>query len=340
MLDETHFRSFPWLAWRFYGRWQHMRFSFDPQFDLPLGIDIGTSKLRMTYARWTAAGASVEAVTSRDRDAECDEDWLSSMLYEMRADLGAKTRSCAMALGSHEATIDVLTLPHMSHRDRTAAANIEAQRRYADGRDRLVRLFPTRNKERFLLATTPYSHVALRKQLAAKAGLRLTVLSIDGLTWSRFESSVLSVVDIGMTSTRIHSYDSGAPKVALYPFGGRNVTIEMARALGIDERSAEQRKRILGSSGTGEHLIEGLVAWIVASIEKGEPHSLPSVMLVGNGSRLPEIRRLLSDKLSQRRWLTGCNQLERSRYPKDIRRAAFSDWALSIALASTGSGAI
>lgn len=314
-----------------------MRFSFDSQVELPLGIDIGASKLRMTYARRTSAGVSVQAVTSRDRDGECDEDWLSSMLYEMRADLGARTRSCAMALGSHEATIDVLALPNMSHRDRTAAANIEAHRRYADARTRLVRLFPTINKDRFLLATTPYSHVALRKQLAAKAGLRLTVLSIDGLTWSRLEPSLLSVVDIGMTSTRIHTFDSGAPRVALYPFGGRNVTIEMARELGIDERSAEQRKRILGSSGTGEHLIEGLVAWIVGCMDKGEPHRSQSVMLVGNGSRLPEIRRRLADNLTQRRWLTACNQLERSRYPEDIRRAAFSDWALSIALASTGS---
>ncbi len=306
--------------------------------DLPLGIDLGASKLRMTYARQTAEGPRIEAVTSREREDGCTDEWLSTMLYEMRADLGARTRACSMALGSEEATVDAIALPNISYREQVAAANIEAQRRYADWRNRLVRLFPTQVRGSFALVTTPTSAIMQRKRIAARAGLRLQMLGVDGMVWKRFQSQKLSVVDIGSTSTRIHTYDRGIPTVARYPVGGREVTLEMARELSIDERSAEQRKRILGSAGAGERLIGALVAWIAEHCASREPGNPGQMLLVGNGSRLPEIRRFLADLVPQRNWLAAFSEFERSRYPEDIRRAAFSDWALSIALASIGDG--
>ncbi|MGC8485412.1 MAG: hypothetical protein ACP5O6_07260 [Candidatus Baltobacteraceae bacterium] len=308
----------------------------DRKKELPLGIDLGASKLRMTYAVATSEGPRIEAVTSRERSDECSDDWIATMLDEMRADLGARTRLCSMALGSEESTIDAMTLPVLSYRERVAVANIEAQRRYPDGKSRLVRLFPTELPGKYALATADNAAVQKRKRIAARAGLRLSLLGIDGLVWKRFYAESTAVVDIGTSSTRIHTADGGIPKVRCYPVGGKAVTQEIARELSIDERSAEQRKRILGSAGSGERLIGALAAWIG---ERFEPSDLPHrerVLLVGNGSRLPEIRRLLAERIPQRAWLAACTEFERSRYPEDIRRAAFSDWALSIALASAG----
>ncbi len=304
--------------------------------ELPLGIDLGASKLRVTYARLTPDGPRIEAVASREREEGCTDEWLAAMLYEMRADLGARTRTCSMALGSEEATVEAIALPNISYRERISAANIEAQRRHADWRTRLIRLFPTQVQGSFALVTAPTAEVSRRKRIAARAGLRLVMLGIDGVVWNRFQSQKLSVVDIGVSSTRIHTYDRGIPTVERYPVGGREVTLEMARALSIDERSAEQRKRILGSAGAGDRLVGALVAWIAARCGAREPGNSGQVLLVGNGSRLPEIRRFLADLIPQGNWLAAFSEFERSRYPEDIRRAAFSDWALSIALASIG----
>ncbi len=317
-----------------------MRYSFDLRRELPLGIDIGTSKLRMTFARAHETGVCVEAVTSRDREHGFDDDWLCAMIEEMRDDLGARTRSCAMALTSQEATVDLLSLPNLSYRDRTAAAHIEAQRRHSDGQRRLIRLFSTGRSGAYLLVTAPLASIELRKTMAARAGLRLVSLSVEGLTWNRFASQDVSVVDVGVESTRIHGSRNGTPTVEVFPLGGKAVTMEMAGALGIDERVAEKRKRILGLSGVGERLLASLVEWICERLEKTDGNRPTGVMLVGNGSRLPELHRLLAERLSQRTWRTACSQLERSRYPEDIRRAAFADWALSIALTSSAAGTL
>ncbi len=317
-----------------------MRYSFVRRRELPLGIDIGASKLRMAYARDYPTGASVEAVTSRNREEGCDGDWLSAMLEEMREDLGARTRSCSMALDSEEATVDLLSLPNLSYRDRTAAAHIEARRRYQSLEDRRVRLFSTERPGHFLLVTAPLASIALRKNVASKAGLHLVALSVDGLAWNRFVPKEVKVVDIGVESTRLHTNESGVPTVAHFPVGGNAVTREMAGALGIDERSAEKRKRILGLSGAGDRLVTILAEWICERFENGEGSAPAGLMLVGNGSRLPELRRMLADRLAHRTWRTACAQLERSRYPEDIRRAAFSDWALSIALTSNAASGV
>ncbi len=290
----------------------------------------------MTYAKATPDGPRIEAVASRERGQVCSDEWIATMLYEMRMDLGARTRACSMALGSEEATIDAISLPDISYRERLAAANIETQRRYPDWKKRLIRIFPTPVRGRFALATAPHVTISQRKNIAAKAGLRLSILGIDGLVWNRFHENALSVVDIGVGSTRVHTYERGIPRVAHYPVGGRDVTLEIARELSIDERSAEQRKRVLGSAGVGERLVSALATWIGEHCEPGEGGHRSPVLLVGNGSRLPEIRRLLATRIPQRNWLAACSELERSRYPEDIRRAAFSDWALSIALASIG----
>jgi len=303
---------------------------------MPLGIDLGTKKVRMTYAVATPAGASVEAVTARDREEGVSDEWLAAMLHEMRTDLGARTRACSMALGCHEATIDALALPALSYRERISAAHLEARRRFGDGGNRIVRLFPTNEKERFLLATTDVSNITRRKQLAAKAGLRLSTLTVDCLAWHQLASPELSVIDVGATSTRLHFRDRGAPRAVISPIGGEELTREIARALQIDERSAEHRKRILGAPGVGAGMLAALIAWVREQLGKRETHGATGVMIVGNGSRLPEIRRLFADIVPVRQWAAGCSQLERSRYPDDIRRAAFSDWALSIALASLG----
>ncbi len=302
--------------------------------ELPLGIDLGSSKLRMTYAVATPEGPRIEAVTSRERSDGYTDEWIATMLEEMRIDIGARTRSCSMALGSEESSIDAMTLPNITYRERLAAANIEALRRYPDSKSRLVRLFATEVPGRYALATAERSAVLKRRSIAAKAGLRLSFLGIDGMVWHRFSRQQTVVVDIGTSSTRIHITDLGIPKIHCYPVGGKAVTGEIARELSIDERSAEQRKRILGSAGSGEKLIGALAAWIGERFEPSNSSTEASVLLVGNGSRLPEIRRLLADRISARRWLAACNEFERSRYPEDIRRAAFSDWALSIALAS------
>lgn len=307
--------------------------------ELPLGIDIGSSKLRMTFARATPEGPCIEAVASRERGSECGDEWLGAMLYEMRSDLGARTKICSMALGSEDASVRAISLPDMSYRERLAAANIEAQRRYSDWKTRLIRLFPTNTPGNFALVTAPRATIEQRKTIAAKAGLRLSMLGVDGMVWNRFYSENSSVVDIGVSSTRIHTIDRGIPEVAHYPVGGREVTLEIARELRIDERSAEQRKRILGAAGVGERLIGALATWISERCEASESANRGPVLLVGNGSRLPEIRRLLAARIPQREWLSACGELERSRYPEDIRRAAFSDWALSIALASIGGNA-
>ena len=304
--------------------------------ELPLGIDLGASKLRMTYAVATPEGPRIEAVTSRERSDECSYEWIATMLDEMRTDIGARTRSCSMSLGSEESSIDAITLPNMTYRERLAAANIEARRRYPDSSSRLVRLFPTDVPGRYALATAERSAVLKRRRIAAKAGLRLSLLGIDGMVWNRFSRQRTVVIDIGTRSTRVHTADLGIPRVHCYPVGGEAITREIARELSIDERSAEQRKRILGSAGSGEILIGALAAWIGERFEPSDSPDRASVLLVGNGSRLPEIRRLLGDRFPTRSWLAACNEFERSRYPKDIRRAAFSDWALSIALASAG----
>ena len=301
--------------------------------ELPLGIDLGSKRVRMALATDSSHGIRIEAISVRDRTG-VDDDMLAMLLEEMRDELGARTRQCCMALNCTEARIDSLSLPSMSTRERRSAAIIDAERRFGRDDGRAVRVFRTESVDRYAIGITARSSVETRKALARRAGLRLVRIEHECAAYRSLGSAVECVIDVGGSSTRVFEYEAIIPTVHLFDEGGQNITSEIARSLQIDHHNAELRKRIVGTLGECEAAFRRFLTWLTSILVRRHEAPRGSVLMVGNGSRVPEFRSLCAERFPPGSIAGSCAALERSSYPMDVCRAAFSDWALAIALST------
>lgn len=317
---------------------------------LPLGVDIGTARLRIAFAERNSEGAvRLRAIAGRDlpdgtisAGEVTDPELLAASIEEIREELGTRERRCVCSIGASYAVIRSVAIPPMTWTERLRAARFEARRFAewsADDGAVIVRVHREEaDTGRWLVGTAKRAVVESRVAALRVAGLRPIAIDHDALALRRAHPQYDAVVDVGLHRSTLHVYASDVRSIVL-PEGGTSITHAIARALSIDELSAERRKRILGCAGAAVAERDALAARIRDALERTRTrHPVARLALTGNGARLPGLAAAIEAA-------AGCavdvpvSDLMFDAYPGDVLRAAAPDWSLAAGIASWTSAA-
>ncbi|MBC5816227.1 MAG: pilus assembly protein PilM [Candidatus Eremiobacteraeota bacterium] len=264
---------------------------------LPLGIDIGATRLRVVWSELTSAGPRVRAVVTRDLSAGVatsglinDCAYIGALLDEARDELQSKERRCVLAVGEPEAVLRMVEFPKMTEIERQRAAVFEAQRYVAYAiDDAIVRIHPVDEKQnRYAIGVVRNATIKSRIAALKSGGLRVTAIDHEALALARALPGYDAILDIGHERTNVHISISGTPLTLQIIAGGATITRAIERELSIDTNSAEKRKRILGTVGAGESARSTFLADVTSLLESASLRTdqLKRIALVGNGARL------------------------------------------------------
>jgi len=308
---------------------------------LPLGVDIGASRVRIALASQERGGsARIVAVASRDTAGD-EESLQAALLEEMLAELGSRERRCVIALGPPHAALRLVRFPKMSWAERSRAARFEAKRFVPwdiDVEETQVHVHAVdRETGTYAVGAVRDADLRSRLRLLRASGLRVVAVDHDGFALRRVLPRCDAIVDVGLSRATLHVYESMALHSVHVPAGGLDVTRGIAHELSIDAGSAERRKRILGSAGAGVTSRDDVVRLIADAVEKSRSRAaVTRIALTGNGARLPGFAESLEKATGAIVELPIADLMPIKAYPEDVIRAAAPDWTLAVGLATWG----
>ncbi len=313
---------------------------------LPLGIDIGTSRVRIAVAESTSDGrASIRAVAAREVSGGSGEagerfapEFIALVVEDLLRELGTRERRCVAALSAPDALLRIITMPKMTWAERTRAARFEAQR-FA-GWDLEAERSPVRvhaiDRQSSVYAIGVARREALEARVSALRAARLRPIAVDhdALALRTLLSDGDAILDVGCDRSMLHVFRDRSPISYVIPAGGAHLSQGIAQDLAVDFATAERRKRILGAAGAGGAARDHLVFAIKTALDKARTRAaVGRILVTGNGARLPGFLRDLERAVDATVEMPVANALLTESYPEDVIRAAAPDWTLAAALA-------
>lgn len=307
----------------------------------PLGIDIGTSRLRAVHRVRQNGLSCVRAVATRDLPDGCivegkvrDVEFVGALLEDAVSELNTRERRCVGAIGLPHATLRAVFFPRMSALEREKAARFEAAR-YIDypSSEAIVRLRELdANRGIWVLGIVHAEAFRERIMCLKKAGLRPIALEDEGCALRRAFEQFDAVCDVGYARTRL--YLNRSLHAFQIPIAGVDVTRGIARDLGLNESFAEKRKRILGTAGAGESSRAEITAGVRSLMDAGkEVGAIHRTALVGNAARLPGLASDIEAATAAKIEISVSRVLQTENYPKDVVASSAPDWTLAASLA-------
>jgi len=301
---------------------------------LPLGIDIGKSRIRVAHAEIDDAGhPSLVAVAVRNVNGD-----LGSTLAEAVAELGTRERRCVFGVSEPDAILRLATLPKMTRGERERAARYEAAR-FIDYpiAQAIVRVTPINGSSgECVIGATRKSAIANITAAAKRAGLRLIGVDNTGFALQRAFPQSDAVLDVGYDGSVLHLFGRELPIAQYYSVGGRTFTDAVAESLGIDHETAERRKVTHGLSGAGEYardvFVENIASALIDFRANGSA-DIAGIALVGNGSRLAHLADAIERATAIPTHLAAFAPDISRTLPPDVLRAAAADWGTAYGLA-------
>lgn len=310
--------------------------------NLPLGIDIGTTRLRVVEAEATAQGQRIRAVAVREisggrssSGALEDPSYVAALIEDALMELGTKQRRCVCAIGEPDALLRPLKFPKMTSLERERAARFEAQRFIEYPVDEaVVRIHPVdRTAGVWTLGIARASAILTRIAALRAAGLRPLAMDHEACALGRVLPGFDAIVDVGHQRTSMHVRTGQTPVTLQAYNGGADVTRAIERELSLDTQTAEKRKRILGTAGAGERARAALTADIASLIQNARAtYAISRVALVGNAARLAGVAADLESATGALCELPVSDALRGRNYPEDVIRSSAPDWTLAAGL--------
>lgn len=309
---------------------------------LPLGIDIGSTRLRVVHAERDGSGARVRAVAVREvpdgthSPSLADAGHLGMLIEDALAELRTPQRACVCSLGEPDAQLRTLTLPKMTGVERERAARFEAQRYVEYPIDEaVVRIQPIDARAgSWALGIARSCAIASRTAVLRAAGLRPLAIDHEACALARALPGYDAVADIGHDRTSLHVNGAAAPVTFQLSSGGAGLTRAIERELGVDRQTAEKRKRILGTAGAGERARADLISEVASLVREARArYDVETIALVGNAARLGGFAADLQAATGARCEVAVSDVLRSDRYPDDVARAGAPDWTLAAGLA-------
>ncbi len=262
---------------------------------LPLGIDIGTSRLRIVAMRRDRAGAvRVESVAARDvQTAEGSNEYaaISTAIAESIAEIGWRRRACVLALPWRDAVMRCVEFPPMRAPERLRAARLESATfaPWGDpGTPTQVRVRSIDGTNAHLVVVAPVA--TIRDRMRAVSGNRLAVLAMDyePFAFRRAFPNADAILDVGLRQSRLYGRLAQPIRTLSIDSGGEGFTAGIAAALSIDVAQAESRKRSVGAAGACDAQLDAFVRRVCDAIDAlRERATVRTLGITGNGSRVP-----------------------------------------------------
>jgi Tfp pilus assembly PilM family ATPase len=310
---------------------------------LPLGIDIGTTRIRIAQTERDDGGIVLHNVAVIDleeaADISHDEHYLGTRIAQTLRKLNIRERRSIAAAGDPDALLRTVSFPPISARERERAATFEALR-YVEYpiEEAIVHSIPIDpTKNLYALGIIRRARMNRILKILRVAGLSATAIDHEGCALQRAFPYANAVLDAGRSISRLYAFNGNhAPLGILLDGGSHTFTQAIARSLSVDISTAERRKRAIGLSGAGEGEMSAYASSVGRAFLVARNQGMPEIqrlILTGNGARLPG----LADRIERD---TGCSVdiashlgVDRTAYPRDIARASAPDWALCVGLA-------
>lgn len=313
---------------------------------LPLGIDMGSTRIRVVAAVADRSGIRITAVAVREIAAgRCtsgaieEPAYVAAVIEDAIVELHVRQRRCVCAIGAPDALLREMRFPKMSARERSRSAHFEAQR-HVDYplAEAVVRVAPAGSGPGIWSVGIARNR-SIRTRVAAlkDAGLKPMAMDHEAYALARALPHFEGIVDIGHGRASLHVRRAGTPVTYQTRTGGEQITRGIERALCIDQHSAEKRKRIVGTAGAGEEARAELCTEIARLINEAQAdRPLRTVAVVGNGGRLPGMATQLEVLTGVRCEFPVCDVLREGPYPEEVLRSSAPDWTLGAGLAMWG----
>lgn len=302
-----------------------------------LGVDIGTVSIKAVEISpqggrpvLTNYGMiEVEGYLERSNSViqtsslRMDDDEAAKLLRELITRMGVKTKQAVAVIPSFTSFTSLIDLPAMSDKELEQAVPYQAQSlvplpmsdvtvdwtvvgTYEDEKGA--------QKQQVLLISIPNEQIESYQSVFKKAGLKLKMIEIEGLSLSRALSHKVPgetlIIDIGAFTTTITIAAGGLLQVVSQTdFAGNSLTQSLVKGLGISPRRAEALKRQRGLSGmTGEYGLSTLMLPFVDVIlseakrvrdtfESKHKKKIDNVLISGGGGDLVGLSEYVSAQL-------------------------------------------
>ncbi len=303
---------------------------------LPLGIDVGASRIRVALVHRTASGGSeLFAVATRPHG-----DDPVTALADAVSELRTHERRCVFGLAEPRAILRAAAFPPMRRDERDRAARLEATR-YIDYpvREAVVRVVSLGKDGEAVIGVVRKDVISSLVASAHAAKLRVAAVDNSAFAFRRAIPDADAVLDIGLTQSRLHILSGSVPIGHYFFGGGAALTAAIADSLGTDEITAERRKHTHGIAGNAGNAIELLVEDIANALVEFRTSGygdVRSIALAGNGSRLHELPARIERATAVRVAPATLVPAISSTLPPDVLRAAAPDWTLAYGLALWG----
>ena len=299
---------------------------------LPLGVDVGAVRTRVALLERDPSGASrLVAVATRPTGEDP-----GAAIAAACAELATRERRCVLALGPPDAVVRSAAFPAMRRAERTRAARFEASRFVSYPLHEAAVRVHSAPGERCIVGVARRSALDARVLGAQRARLRPVAVDDCAYALMRALPYADAIVDVGERATVLVLPNDLLPAVHVFPAGGRAFTDAVAASLGVDEATAEQRKRTVGLAGAGEHARDALIEQLATALiehratARTEPRA---IALAGNGARLAGLAEALERAVAIPVRLGALPDDVSCGLPSDVVRAASPDWALAYGLA-------
>lgn len=261
-------------------------------------------------------------------------DVVGEILRDAVEEVRVRERHCVAAISNEAAMLRTVTFPPMSGFERTKAAKFEAVRFIAyPPEECTVRLVPRERRGDFILGVARSAAIQSRLRVLRAAGLRPVAIDHEACAWRRAIRDVDCVVDVGLARSTVTVFAEPLADVRTFSVGGDSITEQIARTLGIDKGSAEQRKRNIGQPPSAE--AGGIVAEIADAIleMRSAGHGIRRIGLAGNGARIDGLPGALERATGVTTVMAEFPESIVSDYPSDVMRAGAPDWLFAYGIA-------
>ena len=299
---------------------------------LPLGIDLGTTRVRVALAERRPTG-KVHLVAAASRHAGNDP---ATAIAEARNELGTRERRCVLGIAAPHALLRETVFPLMRSAERRRAARFEAARFAAFPIDDTTLRIVARENGAYVIGAARRSLLAERVNTARRAGLRPVAVDDAAYALMRVFPRVDAIIDAGRSGTSLVIARPGIPFVRRFAIGGGELTAAVAGALGVSASQAEERKCTIGMAGAGDAARDALIDELVSTLTEFRANAnepVRSIALTGNGARLAGLGEALERAIAIPVSVAPLPDDVSGALPSDVLRAAAPDWALAFGLA-------
>jgi type IV pilus assembly protein PilM len=318
-------------------------FASKPRF---LGIDIGSSSIKIVELSKDADGAKLMTYGFTDKlnlniDSAEDLKSVSDLLVKLCVDSEVSSKTAIAALPTFSVFSSILNLSNIAKKDISSAVHWEAKKVIPLPLDEMIldwKIISEDSKTgniKTLLTGAPKNLVKKYIEIFKQAQINLVSLETETFSLVRAlignDKSNITIIDMGDVTTDITIVSFGIPMLnRSIDIGGKNITEELDKILGVGFEKAEQFKFDLGinSLNSGDSSIPRVIVDTVAPVvneikyahnlfQSKDDKKVEKIILSGGSAMIPGFSEYLS-KVFDLKVIVG-DPWARINYPQELK---------------------